>query len=100
MEYNKEGGRFFAFVEMTNGASDKEIFEKLRNTFPDTSPSYSTVSLWCKSFRDQSRTTCSDMPTSGRPHTSRTPENCEKLVQLLNDNLRYSCRFLSEELGI
>ena len=28
------------------------------------------------------------------------PENCEKLAQLLNDNPRYSCRFLSEELGI
>ena len=100
MEYNKEGGRFFAIVEMTNGASDKEIFEKLRKPFPDTSLSYSTVSLWFKSFRDQSRTTCSDMLKSGRPRTSRSPENGEKLAQLLNDNPRYSCRFLSEELGI
>ena len=40
------------------------------------------------------------MPKSGRPRTSRTSENCEKLAQLLNDNPRYSCRFLSEELGI
>ena len=40
MEFCKEKARFYAYVEMQDGISDKDIHEKLTTAFPDAAPSY------------------------------------------------------------
>lgn len=91
---------FYAYVEMQNGISDKDIHRKLTAAFPDDAPSYSTVSLWCKNFRKNSRTSWCDLPRSGRPRTSRSDENIGRIQQMLQINPKYSCRQLSDQLEI
>ena len=94
--------RFYALVELLNGARDKDIHRGLglSAVFLDTAPSYLTVSLWCKQFPQHFTMFWSDMPRPGQPRTSCTPENCDKIRALLEQNLKYSCRALEEDLGL
>ena len=90
---------FMRLLNSRNGARDKDIHRKLSAAFPDAAPGYSTVSLWCKQFRKHSRMSWSDMTRLGRPRTSHTQENWKNRT-LLEQNLKYSCRALGEELVI
>lgn len=100
MQYEKEHARFHVYVETMSGASAADIHLKLQNVFPNDFPSYSTVRLWCRDFKNGTRTNASDNPRSGRPRSSRTSENIEAVRQLIETNPRNSTRSLSSVLDM
>jgi hypothetical protein len=60
---------------------------------------YSTIVKWRALF-NQGRVTCDDLPTSGRPQTSLTDANVERLRMAIQLNPRMSAKSLSEQVGI
>ncbi|GBO24281.1 Inactive pancreatic lipase-related protein 1 [Araneus ventricosus] len=52
---------------------------------------------WFKRFRD-GKVDVKDEPRSGRPPTSTTPDNIERVRRMLADDLRLSLRMIAEEL--
>ncbi|GBL86616.1 Putative uncharacterized protein FLJ37770 [Araneus ventricosus] len=54
---------------------------------------------WFKRFRD-GREHVKDEPRSGRPPTSTTPDNIERVRRMLADDRRLSLRMIAEELKI
>jgi transposase len=57
------------------------------------------IKLWYRRFKDGWESVESD-PRSGRPSTSRTPENVESVRAAIKENLRLIVRELEETLGI
>ena len=55
--------------------------------------------MWHKCFKDGQESVESD-PCSGRPATSRTPENVERVQAVLNKDQRLTVRELEADLGI
>jgi len=55
--------------------------------------------LWYRRFKDGRESVESDQ-RSGRPSTSRTPENVESVWAAINENRRLTVRELEEDLGI
>ncbi|GBL90206.1 hypothetical protein AVEN_130323-1 [Araneus ventricosus] len=54
---------------------------------------------WFKRFRDE-KEDVKDEPRSGRPPTSTTPDNIERVRRMLADDRRLSLRMMAEELKI
>ncbi|GBO18995.1 Putative uncharacterized protein FLJ37770 [Araneus ventricosus] len=54
---------------------------------------------WFKRFRD-GKEDVKDEPRSGRPPTSTTPDNIERVRRMLADDRRLSLRMIAEELKI
>ncbi|GBN90884.1 Putative uncharacterized protein FLJ37770 [Araneus ventricosus] len=54
---------------------------------------------WFKRFRD-GKEDVKDEPRSGRPPTSTTPDNNERVRRMLADDRRLSLRMMAEELKI
>ncbi|GBN64197.1 hypothetical protein AVEN_11778-1 [Araneus ventricosus] len=54
---------------------------------------------WFKCFRD-GKEDVKDEPRSGRPPTSTTPDNIERVRRMLADDRRLSLRKIAEELKI
>ena len=88
------------YVETMSGASAADIHLKLQNVFPNDFPSYSTVRLWCRDFKNGTRSNASDNPRSGRLRSSRTSENIEAVRQLIETNPRNSTRSLSSAIDM
>ncbi|GBN54075.1 hypothetical protein AVEN_122351-1 [Araneus ventricosus] len=57
------------------------------------------VFQWFKRFRD-GKEDVKDEPRSGRPPTSTTPDNIERVRRMLADERRLSLRMIAEELKI
>ncbi|GBN95905.1 hypothetical protein AVEN_60920-1 [Araneus ventricosus] len=55
--------------------------------------------IWFKRFRD-GREDVKDEPRSGRPPTSTTPDNIERVRRMLANDRRLSLRMIAEELRI
>ena len=57
------------------------------------------IKLWYRRFKDGRESVERDR-RSGRPSTSRTPENVESVLAAINENRRLTVRELEEDLGI
>ena len=57
------------------------------------------IKLWYRRFKDGRESVEGDR-RSGRPSTSRTPENVESVRAAINENRRLTVRELEEDLGI
>ncbi|GFG29202.1 hypothetical protein Cfor_05014 [Coptotermes formosanus] len=57
------------------------------------------IKLWYRRFKHGREFVESD-PRSGRPSTSRTPENVERVRAAIKENRRLTVRELEEDLGI
>jgi late competence protein required for DNA uptake (superfamily II DNA/RNA helicase) len=57
------------------------------------------MKFWYQCFQD-GRESVDSNPCSGRPSTSRTPENVECIPAAINENQRLAVRELEEDLGI
>ena len=99
MEYSAEHARFHTYVETMCGASAADIHKKLKNVFMNDCPSYSTIRLWCRNFRN-GRTSVSHLPRSGRPRTSHTADNIQAVRSMIEAQPRNSVRSLASVLNI
>ena len=71
----------------------------IKKAFGDDSISEAQIKLWYRRFKDGWESVESDR-LSGRPSTSRTPENVESIRAAINENQRLTVRELEEGLGI
>ena len=99
MEFDLSSARFYAYVEQETGSTPAQIQQKLAHVFGDAAPAYSTVAKWCSQFR-QGRTTCRDLPRPGRPRTSVTERNVERVSVAVQANPRTTASVLSAQFDI
>ena len=80
------------------GHLSMETIPMIKKSFGDESMSEVQIKLWYRRFKDGRESVESDR-RSGRPSTSRTPENVESVRAAINENRRLTVREL-EDLGI
>ncbi|GBM69267.1 Putative uncharacterized protein FLJ37770 [Araneus ventricosus] len=78
------------------GRMAKETYEMLVKV---DAMSKKSILEWFKRFRD-GKEDVKDEPRSGRPPTSTTPDNIERVRRMLADDRRLSLRMMAEELKI
>ncbi|XP_019727872.1 putative uncharacterized protein FLJ37770 [Hippocampus comes] len=81
------------------GKSPSEALGLLQQVYGDETMSRSRVFEWCKRFKE-GREDVEDNPRSGRPSTSRTEANVERVRQMLLGDRRLTVRLIANELGL
>ncbi|GBM28261.1 Mariner Mos1 transposase [Araneus ventricosus] len=81
------------------GKTATETHEMLVTVYGVEAVSKKCVFEWFKRFRD-GKEDVEDEPRSGRPPTSTTPDNIERVRRMLADDRRLSLRMIAEELKI
>jgi hypothetical protein len=76
-----------------------ETIRMIKKAFKDDSAGEVQIKFWYQHFKNGWESVESD-PCSGRPATSRTPENVEHMQAAINENRRLTVRELEEDLGI
>lgn len=84
---------------LKNEISAANALQMLRKCYGDETMAQSNVYNWYKLFKD-GRETFEDEPRSGRPTTSKTEENINKIKDLVLQNRRLSQRDLVDITGI
>lgn len=79
--------------------SPKDIHVDLVNTLGESALSYDIVKRWCREFKC-GRESCEDDHRSGRPKSAATPENVNKVQELVMKDRRMTIRHLAETLKI
>ena len=95
---NSEVRAVIKYFQMKN-MSPTEIHTDLQNTLGESSPSYSAVKKWCREFKCR-RQSCEDAPRRGRPVEVTTPENINKIHDLVMADRRCTIRHLEELTGM
>ena len=72
-------------------------FEKLKQVYGEQCLSRAQVFRWHKLFLE-GRENVEDEPRSGRPSTSKTDENVERVRALVGSDRRLTIRMMSEQL--
>jgi len=81
------------------GKTPSEALELLQQVYGDETMSRSHVFEWHKRFKE-GRQDVEDDPRSGRPSTSRTDANVERVRQAVRDDRRMTVRLIASELGM
>ena len=76
-----------------------EIHDQLREVYGDNVISKSRVYEWCKFF-NQGRLSIGDDARIGRPRTSTTDENIQKVDDMIRQDRRLKIRYIASELDI
>ena len=63
----------------------------------DEAPSYATVKRWVADFK-RGHVSLTDDPRPGRPPTSVTPENINRIRELVEENYKIKCREITQRL--
>ena len=86
----------FCFRLRKTATEAHEIFQK---TFKEESLSRTQVFEWSARFK-RGEMSVEDHPHSGRPSTSRTSENVEKIREKIIEDRRYTIDDISEATGV
>lgn len=84
---------------VANEISCAESFRMLEKAFTEDCMSKTHCYDWYKAFKD-GREEVEDMPRSGRPSTSTTDINIEKVNEMVTENRAIGIREIAAELGI
>ncbi|XP_073976419.1 uncharacterized protein isoform X1 [Rhodnius prolixus] len=82
-----------------SGHSATEALGKLRQDYGDIALSRAQVFRWFKAF-SEGREVIGDDPRSGRPSSSRTDENVDKIRELVRADRRMTVRMIAHELNL
>lgn len=81
------------------GKSATETYSLLQQVYREECMSRTRVFEWCKRFKE-GREEIEDDPRPGRPSTSKTDENIEKIGKVIRQDRRLSIRAVAETVGI
>lgn len=84
---------------VANEISCASALKMLNKAFGESSMSKTQAYEWYKSFKE-GREVVEDLPRSGRPSTSTTDDNIDKIKKLVLENRHFSVRELARELNI
>jgi len=76
-----------------------EVHEMLQKAFKEEALSHTQVFEWSARFK-RGEMSVEDHAHSGRPSTTRTNENVEKIRQKINKDRRYTTYEISEATGV
>jgi len=76
-----------------------DAHEMLQTAFKEEALSHTQVFEWFAWFK-RGEMSVEDHPHSGRPSTSRTDENVEKIREQINQDSRYTIDEISEAIGV
>lgn len=81
------------------GENGTETFSKLKRAYGDDALSRAQVFRWFKAFSD-GRESVADDPRSGRPLTSKSDDNVERIRDLVRYDRRLTVRMIAEQLNL
>ncbi|XP_067667447.1 protein GVQW3-like [Haliotis asinina] len=81
------------------GNTAKQVEERLTAVYKESSPSAATMKRWVKEFQ-RGRESLNDDPRTGRPSTSTTQANIDKVHQLMMGNRRITLHELEDATGL
>ena len=81
------------------GKTPTETFNSLQEVYGDATMSRTRIFEWHKRFSD-GREDVEDDPRSGRPTTSRTNENVERVREKVRSDRRLTVRMIADELNM
>lgn len=87
--------KYFVKKNMT----PSQMKEDFDNTLGESAPSYSMIKKWAALFK-HGRDSVEDDPRSGRPSTSTTSENIDKIHKMVLEDRRLKVREISDTIGI
>ena len=99
MDSAKSNQRDIIFFLWKEGATGSDIARRLHNVFGEDALRICAVNKWIRRFK-VGWTVTSDAPKSGRPRTSVTPDNINRVKEILEQDRRVSVMDISEALGI
>jgi len=79
--------------------SAKETYEMLKLVYRDAAVTMKTVYKWFERFCNGCESV-EDEESSGRPSTSETQDNVERVSEMIRSNRRLTIREISEDLNI
>lgn len=82
-----------------NGFNGAKTLEMLEKCFGNDTLSKTNVYVWHERFRS-GRESVEDDERSGRPSTSKTDENIDKIKEMMAENRKLTIRELAEDLNI
>src|SRR6266496_2214118 len=80
------------------GIGAKEISDRLRNVYKESTLSYASVRRWAVQFKS-GNSDISDKPRSGRPRTAVTPNNKRHVDGMIRGDRRVTVRDIVDEIG-
>jgi [histone H3]-lysine36 N-dimethyltransferase SETMAR len=81
------------------GYTVKQTYELIKKVYGNDSFSYSVTYFWFNRFKNGNESV-ENLPRHGRPSSSTSEENVEKIKNILQKNKSITLRMLSEEMGI
>ena len=81
------------------GKTPTETFNLLQEVYEDATMSRTRIFEWYKRFRE-GREDVEDDPKSGRPTTSRTNKNVERVREKVRSDRRLTVRMIADELSM
>lgn len=81
------------------GNTASETYDKIKQVYGESCLSRTRVFDWFKQFK-KGRTSVDDEERAGRPRTSNTHENAERIRAILAKDRRVNVRMLADEVGI
>lgn len=101
MNLEKKQLKFYVETERRNGLTPADILHKLERAWPDQElPSLRTVQEWCRQWSSGDVMDFDRPAGSGRPRTSRTPENIQIVKELIELDRQLSCEDIADLSGI
>lgn len=99
MELNREHFRAMIFYDFKAGLSQADCLNRLQISFGELAPSRTTVYNWFAEFR-RDRLFLRDEERAGRPPTAVTPENIDRVRELLEEKPRVTYEEIEQSVGI
>jgi histone-lysine N-methyltransferase SETMAR len=99
MPLSKEDFRVMMFYDFKRGLNFHECHETLVATFGQDVPSAETVRRWYHEFK-HGQESFEDEPRSGRPPTAVTPENVQRVADMIKEHRNISYGEIEAALGI
>ena len=81
------------------GKNPKEIHGRMNTVYGNVSLSYYQIKFWSKQFK-WDRKSIEDDSRSGRPVEASSKEMCQKVEDIILQDLRVKASFIAHELGI
>ena len=100
MDLTPQHYRAYIFIEINRNKSASEIIQQLKDTALPNIPADSTVFQWARQFKSGKRDQLADLPRSGRPSTSNSVINIERIQLILEEENRVSTRCIAEQINL
>jgi len=98
-DFNNIETRALIMFSFLQSKASKEIYANLKETLGEYAPSNAIVKNWVAQFKHRDISTCYALRPL-RPKTVTTPENIDRIHELILEDRRISAKLIAEQLDI